>query len=136
MKFKIDENMPTEIVEDLRLLGHDADSVFDEGLAGADDSMLLPHIRSEQRTMLTMDKGIADVRSYPPQLYAGIILFRPRTNRSQRDTRICPPTFTSVTSSRFSGAFDCCVRVGHTHSLSHPANRRVQVTRLNRIDVN
>lgn len=27
-----------------------------------------------------MDKGIADVRAYPPDRYAGIVLFRPTTS--------------------------------------------------------
>ncbi|HVT28667.1 MAG TPA: hypothetical protein VHE81_11690 [Lacipirellulaceae bacterium] len=29
---------------------------------------------------MTMDKGIADVRAYPPAEYSGIVLFRPRTH--------------------------------------------------------
>ena len=32
MKFKLDENMPAEIVTDLRAAGHEADSVTEEGL--------------------------------------------------------------------------------------------------------
>ena len=27
--------------------------------------------------LLTMDQGITDVRAYPPERYAGIVLFRP-----------------------------------------------------------
>lgn len=78
MNFKIDENLPNELVDDLRALGHDADSVADEGLTGAPDHVILATIQSERRALLTMDKGIADVRAYPPNLYAGIVLFRPR----------------------------------------------------------
>jgi hypothetical protein len=26
-----------------------------------------------------MDKGIADIRAYPPEQFAGIVLFRPKT---------------------------------------------------------
>ena len=37
MKFKLDENLPVELVTDLRGLGHDADTVIDEGLRGAAD---------------------------------------------------------------------------------------------------
>ena len=32
MKFKIDEDLPAEVTADLRAAGHDADTVFDEGL--------------------------------------------------------------------------------------------------------
>lgn len=35
MKFKLDENLPVDLVSDLRQAGHDADSVPDEGLTGA-----------------------------------------------------------------------------------------------------
>lgn len=83
MKFKVDENLPGEIVADLRTAGHDADTVFGEGLAGAPDPVLMAHVQAEGRAILTMDKGIADLRAYPPALYAGLILLRPRmTGRS------------------------------------------------------
>jgi predicted nuclease of predicted toxin-antitoxin system len=66
-----------ELRDDIRALGHEADTVPDEGLMGAPDSVLLERARDEDRVLLTMDKGIADVRRYPPRLYAGIVLFRP-----------------------------------------------------------
>ena len=34
-------------------------------------------VRRERRVLLTLDKGIADVRADPPQAHAGIVLFRP-----------------------------------------------------------
>ena len=79
MKFKIDENLPAELVADLRAEGHEADTVDDEGLAGQPDPAILAHVRAESRALLTLDKGIANVRTYPPDQYAGIVLFRPRT---------------------------------------------------------
>jgi Domain of unknown function (DUF5615) len=39
--------------------------------------VVLELVRRERRVLLTLDKGIADVRAYPPQAHAGIILFRP-----------------------------------------------------------
>jgi predicted nuclease of predicted toxin-antitoxin system len=80
VKFKIDENLPAEIADDLKDVGHDADTVESEGLAGADDQLLLSHVQSDGRTFLTMDKGIANVRAYPPLHYSGIILFRLRSS--------------------------------------------------------
>ncbi len=79
MKFKVDENLPGEIVADLRTAGHDADSVYDEGLAGAPDAAVMARVQAEGRAILTLDKGIADIRAYPPALYSGLILLRPRT---------------------------------------------------------
>ncbi len=77
MKFKVDENLPAEIAADLRAAGHDADTVPDQGLAGSPDTVIMTRVQAEARVMLTMDKGIADIRAYPPAQYAGIVLFRP-----------------------------------------------------------
>jgi predicted nuclease of predicted toxin-antitoxin system len=79
VKFKLDENLPVELCDDLRALGYEADTVPDEGLMGAPDSLLLERARDEDRVLFTMDKGIADVRRFPPRRYAGIVLFRPRS---------------------------------------------------------
>jgi predicted nuclease of predicted toxin-antitoxin system len=84
VKFKLDENIPSEMAGFLLALGHDAQTVFDEGLTGSLDLNLLEHVRHEHRVFLTMDKGIADIRVYPPSNYEGIILFRPtRTGRNE-----------------------------------------------------
>jgi predicted nuclease of predicted toxin-antitoxin system len=77
VKLKLDENLPVEIADDLRLAGHDVHTVFDEGLSGADDTVLMAAVQRESRAILTLDKGIANVQRYPPQDYAGIVLFRP-----------------------------------------------------------
>jgi hypothetical protein len=77
MKFKLDENLPVELAGDLRTAGHEAQTIPEQGLAGASDAVLVERVRTEGRILLTMDKGIADTRAYPPKQYAGIILFRP-----------------------------------------------------------
>jgi len=41
LKFKIDENLPSELAADLRDLGHEADTMFDESLLGTKDPLLL-----------------------------------------------------------------------------------------------
>jgi predicted nuclease of predicted toxin-antitoxin system len=77
MRFKLDENLPTELVADLQRLGQEADTVWTEGLAGAPDTTVLQRARTEQRAVLTLDKGMADVRRFPPAKFPGIVLFRP-----------------------------------------------------------
>jgi len=77
MKFKIDENLPAELVADLQILGQEADTVWAEGLAGDPDSTVLQRARSEQRAVLTLDKEIGDIRRFPPADFPGIVLFRP-----------------------------------------------------------
>lgn len=77
MKLKLDENLPVELLDDLRQAGHEGDSVQGEGIAGAPDSVVLARARDEARVLLTLDKGIGDLRAYPPRQYSGIVLFRP-----------------------------------------------------------
>ena len=79
MKVKLDENMPSELAADLRARGHPADTVYDEGLAGASDTDLLEYVRREGRALWTMDRGIVDLRARRPEAYAGIVVFRPRS---------------------------------------------------------
>jgi predicted nuclease of predicted toxin-antitoxin system len=80
MKFKVDENLPAELLDDLRGAAHEAETVPEEGLTGAPDAVILESVRTDGYTLLTMNKGIADVRAYPPDHYAGIVLFRPSTS--------------------------------------------------------
>jgi predicted nuclease of predicted toxin-antitoxin system len=79
LRFKLDENLPTELCNDFTAYGHQADTVHDEGLTGAADSIILERVRLEERILLTMDKGITDIRQYPPDQYAGIVLVRSTT---------------------------------------------------------
>lgn len=82
MRFKIDENLPSELVADLRNLGHESDTVFEECLSGAPDPVLVEAASKEKRILLTLDKGIANLEQYPAEHHAGIVLFRPiRTGR-------------------------------------------------------
>ena len=80
MKFKLDENLPAELVTDLREFGHDADTVVDEGLRGAADPAVLDAAFVANRILLTLDKGIANLQRYPIHQHAGVVLFRPETS--------------------------------------------------------
>ncbi|MBF0415379.1 MAG: DUF5615 family PIN-like protein [Magnetococcales bacterium] len=76
MKIKLDENMPFRLTEWLRTLGHDADSVQEEGLAGASDAMIWERIQGEGRFLITMDLDFSDTRVFRPGQHAGILLIR------------------------------------------------------------
>ena len=80
MKIKLDENLPVELVTDLRGLGHDADTVTDEGLRGAADPAVVNAAFAADRILFTLDKGIANLQRYPIQRHAGVVLFRPDTS--------------------------------------------------------
>lgn len=49
MKLKLDENLPVELLDDLRQAGHEGDSVQGEGLGGAQDSVVLARAKEEAR---------------------------------------------------------------------------------------
>jgi predicted nuclease of predicted toxin-antitoxin system len=76
MKFKIDENLPVEVAEVLRQAGYEAATVYDQGLAGEVDRTLALVCQSEQRVLITLDTDFADIRTYPPAEYPGLVVLR------------------------------------------------------------
>ncbi len=79
MKFKVDENLPTDAAEALRQAGFSADTVQEEGLSGADDTRVADIAREERRILLTLDLDFSNIRAYPPESYSGIVVLRPRS---------------------------------------------------------
>jgi len=77
MKFKLDENLPQELADDLVRLGHDTDTVVAEMLSGAEDAVVVRASRSAGGILLTLDKGIASLLRYPVEEHSGVVLFRP-----------------------------------------------------------
>ncbi len=76
MKFKVDENLPTELTEILSDAGHDAVTILEEKMGGAPDEEIAALCRKEERAIVTLDTDFADLRSYPPAEYPGIVVFR------------------------------------------------------------
>lgn len=76
MRFKIDENLPVELAEELRAAGHEVATVGDQQLVGASDRHLSEACKTESRIFLTLDLDFADIRTYPPADYPGLIVFR------------------------------------------------------------
>jgi predicted nuclease of predicted toxin-antitoxin system len=76
VNFKIDENLSRRVAATLRSAGHEATTVAEEDLKGAEDKELAARVKAEQRTLITLDLDFADIRAYPPEDYAGIIVLR------------------------------------------------------------
>jgi predicted nuclease of predicted toxin-antitoxin system len=76
-RFKVDENLPTAVADALRAAGHDAMTVEDQGLVGTDDVSIGRVCRSEQRAILTLDRGFGDPRRHPTAGGPGVIVLRP-----------------------------------------------------------
>ena len=74
MKFKVDENLPEEFAQILRWADYDAVTVIDQNLAGKADALVAQACRRERRILVTLDRGFADIRAYPPQEYPGLIV--------------------------------------------------------------
>jgi predicted nuclease of predicted toxin-antitoxin system len=77
-RLKVDEDLPRQIADMLNAHGHDARTVLEQGWSGASDDDLWHRVQAERRWLLTADKGVADLRRYPPGSHAGIILLRPQ----------------------------------------------------------
>ena len=77
MRFKVDENLPVEVAELLRDHQYDAMTVVEQRLAGQPDPHIARICQIEQRALITLDLDFADIRSYPPADYAGLIVLRP-----------------------------------------------------------
>lgn len=76
MKLKVDENLPVEVAQLLREAGHDVFSVYEQKLAGAKDQVVAEVCQTEGRALVTLDTHFANIRSYPPVNFAGLIVFR------------------------------------------------------------
>jgi predicted nuclease of predicted toxin-antitoxin system len=79
LKFKVDENLPVEYAAILRDAGHEADTVADEKLTGADDSALFERCQAQGRVLLTLDLDFGNVQAYSPKSHSGIVVFRSNT---------------------------------------------------------
>ncbi len=76
MKFKVDQNLPVDLAPLLRQAGHDAGTVFDQGMTGAPDSQIVAWCVREDRILITADLDLSDIRQYPPQKHPGFIVLR------------------------------------------------------------
>ena len=74
---ELDENLPRSASQVLVAAGHDVDTVVDEDLAGATDPQVVAAAAATGRLLITMDRGLGDIRSYPPGSHAEILVLRP-----------------------------------------------------------
>ncbi len=76
MRFKIDENLPEEAAELLRDAGHDSSTILGQSMGGEPDPEVASVCRRERRALVTLDLGFANIRTYPPEEYHGLIVLR------------------------------------------------------------
>jgi predicted nuclease of predicted toxin-antitoxin system len=77
LKVKVDEDLPTAVTQLAQAEGYDTASVLEQGMGGWKDLPLWRAIQSEDRFLITGDKGFGDIRAYPPGTHAGVLILRP-----------------------------------------------------------
>ena len=78
MKFKLDENLDVRAEAALSGAGHDVATVVGQDLGGAADPVIAEAVGAEARVLVTLDRGFADIRAYPPGTHPGIVVLRLR----------------------------------------------------------
>jgi predicted nuclease of predicted toxin-antitoxin system len=76
MKFLLDENLSPLHARTLRAAGHDAVSVGELGLSGADDSVVRAAAIGSGRILVTLDGDFANLLRCPPTDTPGIVRLR------------------------------------------------------------
>ena len=76
MRIKLDENLPTELIEELGAMGHDVEHVHGEQLSGHPDPEVWTAAQQEQRLLITQDIAFGDARMFRPGQHAGFVLVR------------------------------------------------------------
>ena len=79
MKLKLDESLTYRLQQPLQELGHDVSTAAEEELLGKPDAEVASAAAREQRMLLSLDLGFADIRDYPPGSHPGIVVFRPES---------------------------------------------------------
>jgi predicted nuclease of predicted toxin-antitoxin system len=79
VKLKLDENLPEVLIGELTALGHDADNVRLENLAGESDPRIWQAAQRAERFLITQDLDFSDLRHFAPGTHHGLLLVRLRT---------------------------------------------------------
>jgi predicted nuclease of predicted toxin-antitoxin system len=77
VKLKLDENLPRDLAGELALRGHDVDTVLDEQLGGHKDPIVVQAATENDRMVIMLDRGVGDIRTFPPGSHAGVVVLRP-----------------------------------------------------------
>lgn len=76
MKVKLDENIPASVTGILADLGHETDTVPEEGLQGRTDAEVWTAAQDVGAFLITQDLDFSDIRQFRPGTHCGILLLR------------------------------------------------------------
>ena len=74
-RFLVDESLPRELTQRMQVAGYDVDDGRDVGLRGQPDTAVFAYAQAHNQTLITLDRGLANVQQYPKP-HAGIIAAR------------------------------------------------------------
>jgi len=115
MRTKLDENVPSTLVDELAVLGHDVDSVKQEGLKGFDDDKIWEAAQLSGRFLITQDLDFSDIRKFKPGTHHGLLLIRfhnpGRRVLKERITRLFESEDTNSCKKCFIVATDSKIRI-------------------------
>jgi len=105
LKIKLDENLPRVLALHLIGLGHDVETVPEEGLAGRQDGMVWAAAQREERFLITQDLDFSDVRRFGPGSHCGLLLVRLRDPGRLALAAVVREVFASSDVSGWTGCF-------------------------------
>lgn len=105
MKVKLDENLPARLVQALAELGHDIDTIPQEGLTGKRDPAVWDAAQTEGRLLITQDLDFSDIRRFTPGTHHGLLLVRLRAPGRTALTRRVQAIFKNEAVETWHGAF-------------------------------
>lgn len=105
MKINIDENLPVQLATVLINLGHDTDTLREEGLAGRSDHEVWEAVQKESRFLITQDLDFSDRRQFAAGSHHGILLIRMRSPKQKDLLRRIGQLFQTVNVAEWYGCF-------------------------------
>ena len=76
MRFLADHNIARSTVEALLDLGHEVTTLRSVGLQAAEDGTVINFAKKNNFILITFDQDFADLLSYSPNKYSGIIVLK------------------------------------------------------------
>jgi predicted nuclease of predicted toxin-antitoxin system len=120
MKVKLDENLPLRLVSALKSLGHDVDTVADEGLSGMPDEDVWQAAQQENRFLITQDLDFSDTRRFKPGTHSGILLVRLREPGANALLHQVASAMVEIPKELLQGSF--IVLTEHKLRIKHPSS--------------
>lgn len=119
MRVKLDENLPLRLVSALESLGHDVDTVAEEGLSGMPDEDVWLAAQQENRFLITQDLDFSDTRRFKPGTHSGILLVRLREPGANALLHRVANAMENISEELLPGSF--IVLTEHKLRIKHPS---------------